>query len=118
MRKIACLFSILGLYLLLGTTIAADNSSATIAPPPAVNLTNLFTLNYSTIDNRFISSERIENLDLSTVTVNSTTCTNFRINFFNRSQSTNLQNVTILKTTGSWTHLVSSKSSLSCSLVF
>jgi hypothetical protein len=118
MRKIACFLSILCLYLLVDSAIAADNTTATLAPPPPINLTNLFTLNYSTVDNRFIGSERLENLDLSVITVNSTTYTNFRINFFNRSLATNLQNVSILNTLGSWTHLISSKASLSCSLVF
>lgn len=118
MRKISCFLSILCLYLLLNSAMAADNTTGTLAPPPPINLTNLFTLNYSTVDNRFIGSERIENLDLSLVIVNSTTNTNFRINFFNRSQATNLQNVSILNTIGNWSHLTSSKASLSCSLVF
>lgn len=119
MKKTSCLLSLLCVSLLF-VCIQTQNttSNVTYAPPPAINSTNLFKLNFSAADNKFIGSDRIENLDLIPVTVNSTNYTNFRINFFNRSQTTNLQNFTIFNTTGTWSYLISSKSSLSCSFVF
>jgi hypothetical protein len=119
MSKISCLLSVLCIFIVLEPVLTQNSTNnVTYAPPPAINTTNLFILNHSTVDSRFIGSERIENLDLTAVTVNSTDCTNFRINFYNGSRSTKLQNFTILNTPGSWSHLISSKMTLSCSFIF
>jgi hypothetical protein len=99
-------------------TNSTNGTTPNFAPAPNITSSVIVRLNHSTVGSRFIGSKRIENMEISHITVNSTPATTFKFNFFNRSAPTNNLNVYQLTESGTWDYVGGTKETLSCNLVY